>query len=484
MKRILFLLLSAVSLHAQSPWQTELVLHDTSLWAVDLVKLPDNGVLLLGRRDYHDALPGIPIEGYLSFGSYLARLNAAGEVVWEQKDLPTGFLNAPGDLNAQGRQPAPSVLIDTAAGNWLLPYTVYVGLQTCANPNVAAFSTRPGLLRGSLATGAVLSDTVYSIDGECGIESIIRAFRSGDAVLAVTQHQMLGHQLVGIDAQGSLTRYPYMNSLFYIQDAAHDPLTGELLALGDDTLGQIAVLRTNASGEVQQTYILTEVLTRLQAVPDGSGYLGWGPKPVGDSVFTALYRFDPAFGVQWNYLTINTITGAATTPDGTTLVLEGSVSGLNQLSIRVARLDPQGLPDGQRTYPGAEIYPGSIVTTGDSCFVFTRTIYDLLEHPIPASVEVVGDCLESTSAAPIPASPTQALSITPNPASDRVTLRWNEAAPTEAMLEVCNVTGRVVASWPVGGKTGLDLMVTDWPRGVYVVTLVSNRGKQAIMLIR
>lgn len=483
MKNILFLLFFAVSLHAQPSWQTELAIPDTSLWAVDLINLPGGGVLMLGRREAHDVLPGIPIEGYRTFGSYLVRLDATGQVVWEQKDLPTGFLTAPDDLNVQGRLPAPAVLIDTVTGTWLLPYTVYAGLLTCADPTAEAFSTQPGLLRGSLATGAVLSDTVYSIEGECGIESIVRTFRQGDTLLAVTQHSTSGPQLLRFDAQGTLTRLPYVNSLFYIQDVAQNPVTGELFAVGDDTLGQLVVLRTDALGMVQQTYVLSNVLFRLQALPDGSGYLGWGFKEVGDSLFFALYRFDTAFAVQWNYLTPNVIASAATAPDGTTFLLEGSFSGLNQF-VRVVQLSAQGAPIGAQDYAGEQLYPGSIVTTGDSCFVFTRTTFDLFEHPFPAFVDVTGDCFLTTSTVPDPSGPTLTLAIAPNPAYDRAVVRWKEAAPTDAILEVRNVEGRVVASWQVGGKTGLDLTVSDWPRGVYVVALRSSRWKQIALLIR
>ncbi len=481
MKQILFFVLAAFSLRAQPLWHTGLQIADTSLWSTDLVRLPGNDLLLLGRRELHHTDPGIPIEGYPTYGSYLARLDGAtGEIEWEQRDLSTGFLNSPSALNVQGRLPAPTVLIDSASGAWILPYTVYVGILTCSDPNFSAFSTAPGLLRGSLATGAVLSDTVYQTDNECGIENVIRSFRQGSAALMVTQQQTLGMQLLRFSPSGALDRYPFANGLAFIQDATQDPATGELLALGDNAQGQPVVVRTDTLGMELQTYPLAQVLFRLQALPGGR-YLGWGPRPVGDSVYSALYHYDGAFHVLWSYQTLNTITAAATTTSGsTTFVLEGSLSGLDQNLVRVVRLDAQGTAVGDRDYPGADLWPGSLLAGGDSCYVFSSTTFDLFEHPEPAVVGVTADCLAGTSAAPEPPDFGLALSLLPNPATEQVAVRWGRTAPAGSTLVVYDATGRALQSHPVGGETGLDLPVGGWPAGLYVVMLRGNGWEQSV----
>mgnify|MGYP000600224704 CR=1 FL=1 len=253
-----------------------------------------------------------------------------------------------------------------------------------------------------------------------------------------------------------------------------------LFALGDNAQGQPVVVRTDTLGMELQTYPLAQVLFRLQALPGGR-YLGWGPKPVGDSVYSALYHYDGAFHVLWSYQTLNTITAAATTTSGnTTFVLEGSLSGLDQNLVRVVRLDAQGTAVGDRDYPGADLWPGSLLAGGDSCYVFSSTTFDLFEHPEPAVVGVTADCLAGTSAAPEPPDFGLALSLLPNPATEQVAVRWGRTAPAGSTLVVYDATGRALLSHPVGGETGLDLPVGGWPAGLYVVMLRGNGWEQSV----
>ena len=69
----------------------------------------------------------------------------------------------------------------------------------------------------------------------------------------------------------------------------------------------------------------------------------------------------------------------------------------------------------------------------------------------------------------------------PNPASDRVTLKWFEG---ESLIDVYDASGRVIKniqSMPGFPITAFD--VSEWEAGVYTVSFTSSEGNKTKKLV-
>lgn len=65
-------------------------------------------------------------------------------------------------------------------------------------------------------------------------------------------------------------------------------------------------------------------------------------------------------------------------------------------------------------------------------------------------------------------------SIYPNPASSHVALRWSENKPTEALIQVTDITGRIVYSAKTGTQAETKIDVTSWQSGIYLIKMTIN----------
>ncbi|MEL6358970.1 MAG: T9SS type A sorting domain-containing protein [Bacteroidota bacterium] len=67
---------------------------------------------------------------------------------------------------------------------------------------------------------------------------------------------------------------------------------------------------------------------------------------------------------------------------------------------------------------------------------------------------------------------------TPNPVSERTSIRWNQVEAGPARLEIRDISGRTVANYQLEGISGLNRMeldVANLPAGVLTYTLVSGK---------
>jgi hypothetical protein len=63
----------------------------------------------------------------------------------------------------------------------------------------------------------------------------------------------------------------------------------------------------------------------------------------------------------------------------------------------------------------------------------------------------------------------------PNPAQSYVQVGFGQALREEGLLEVHDLSGRLVGQWPLQiAAIGYGIDVHDWPNGVYTATLRSN----------
>jgi hypothetical protein len=79
--------------------------------------------------------------------------------------------------------------------------------------------------------------------------------------------------------------------------------------------------------------------------------------------------------------------------------------------------------------------------------------------------------------------PTLALSVVPNPASDRALLRWPHSSATTTVVTT-DTRGAEMKRWRMpASAVALTLELGDWPRGAYRITVSTSDGSSAIPLM-
>jgi endonuclease I len=67
--------------------------------------------------------------------------------------------------------------------------------------------------------------------------------------------------------------------------------------------------------------------------------------------------------------------------------------------------------------------------------------------------------------------------IHPNPAVSEVRINWTQLSPDETVaVDIMNLTGQVIYRAAERGKNELKITVSDWPKGVYLLQVQSEKG--------
>lgn len=126
----------------------------------------DGSVYLLGTLTVLTDQGGLPIEGELTLGSVITKLDSNSAIIW-QRFYPIAFTEDNGDGNAFGLSPAIQMFFNNGA--LLVPYNIYLGYQTCNDTNqAAAASFKNGLLVVSKETGIELDNIELAKPYPCG----------------------------------------------------------------------------------------------------------------------------------------------------------------------------------------------------------------------------------------------------------------------------------------------------------------------------
>lgn len=118
---------------------------------------------------------------------------------------------------------------------------------------------------------------------------------------------------------------------------------------------------------------------------------------------------------------------------------------------------------------------GAMYAAGDTLVAHSMIIWD---HDHPSQLDVADGALNGIgTAADVPL--TTALSITPNPASSDIALRWDMASPADVRVDMCDVLGRTVAAVYHGplnqGAHSIVFHAVDLPEGMYWCRLQAGR---------
>ena len=83
---------------------------------------------------------------------------------------------------------------------------------------------------------------------------------------------------------------------------------------------------------------------------------------------------------------------------------------------------------------------------------------------------------QSLTAAEQALGPRRALLLSPNPATDRLTVRFPKPLAGQGFLSVFDLNGRLVVGQPTDGAAALALDVAGWCPGVYTLVFRAERG--------
>ncbi|RMG25508.1 MAG: hypothetical protein D6730_10745, partial [Bacteroidetes bacterium] len=289
-------------LHAQPVFEYHFSNPDFELRGILAVEGAAGSIYVLGQKNFYDPTSGNPIEGTLTLGSHILKLNAAGELIWEQT-FENSFTSIA--LEAFGRQPAHQLLV-LPDESLLLPYHKFMGILECEMPGLGRFSQKAGMMRIA-PTATLIWDRLLD-DLFCGDSRPLLAFPTAADSLSVLLRDDGRLRLLRADTNGNL-RQVFDRSYSFTIGGAYKYQENFLVWGNQNSTFRFAEI--SPAGDSLRTLLLPEAMRevvevkRPKTLPDkGLMLLLWYWDPHMQRIRSGLLRTDSALQVSW-YKTLN-----------------------------------------------------------------------------------------------------------------------------------------------------------------------------------
>lgn len=442
------------------------------LRGISALEAQNGNLYILGQRNAYDSISGNPIEGTLTLGSEILKLDPSGNIVW-QHTYDNSF--AAIALEAFGRQPARQ-LLELPDGSLILPYHKFLGILECENPGLARFSEKAGIMRIA-ATGELIWDRLLD-DVFCGHSKPLDAEITDAGRIRVMIADDMDFRLAEVDTSGNVNEL-FRQQYIFEADGAH--AFEENYLVWGKAEGTFYLYQINLQGDSLNTLNVPSAMEqliaveRIERIADGGVLLliSFRDAETGN-IRSGLIRTDANLDIQWQKSLDFFATDVRVLPGGELIASEGSAVQRYGTGIRLWFLDEEANVLFNRNYGGFYDTPVYLLLTNDQYFVATGSQYCCygtgISPPPRAEIYVLKDELPESLTGIESEAYIDKIVIYPNPTDNFVWIRSSEQGGNRDVA-VYDVQGNLLLEKRLSDRN--RLVVGHLADGMYVMKIRS-----------
>lgn len=413
----------SMAVRSQQTFHQEVSKADTSIFGIAAIPFA-NQLFVLAQTNAPSTSADTPIEGTLTYGSLIAQISSTGEVS-SFAEFPTSFGSGVSGLPLFGRSPAQKILFDTSTENILLPYVIYMGLQTCDNNTVQTTENLGLALIKSSNNLDLVKDSIFVLP--CTSVTILESFimqDSSSVIITSEDSQITAFQF---NSQGELIHvweWGFEDSrVLDVIDASNSNFFWVLLE--NLVTSEMSFRRINLAGDTLEEFTVFPQpfpsFKRICRLHDQKiSILFSSPNSYSSSIHT--YDMSGERIQDWNYDVY--FRAIATTENGNLIALiPPPLSQQDAEAFQIGIIDNEGEIIAVETLGMPGDRPNNIYVADNEMFYCVGTRYHFEEEFALARAFVIKDFLPTVSASSSEDIEEKYFSPFPNPSSEGFRLK-------------------------------------------------------------